>query len=63
MTERHTRVICDSRTVVLKIKGKDSSVYLAVFIDLGKSGYEPESAKNVFKNRYGECDPSGIFSF
>jgi hypothetical protein len=26
-----------------------------VFIDFGKSGYEPENAKNVFKNKYGDC--------
>ncbi len=26
-----------------------------VFIDLGKSGYEPESAKKVFENKYGDC--------
>ena len=26
-----------------------------VFIDLGKSGYEPENAKQVFENKYGDC--------
>jgi len=26
-----------------------------VFIDLGKSGYEPENAKKVFENKYGDC--------
>jgi len=26
-----------------------------VFIDLGKSGYEPEDAKKVFENKYGDC--------
>jgi len=26
-----------------------------VFIDFGKSGYEPDNAKNVFKNKYGDC--------
>jgi transglutaminase-like putative cysteine protease len=33
-----------------------------VFIDLGKSGYEPESAKKVFENKYGDCkDKSTLF--
>ena len=26
-----------------------------VFIDLGKSGYEPDNAKKVFENKYGDC--------
>jgi hypothetical protein len=26
-----------------------------VFIDLGKPGYEPENAKKVFENKYGDC--------
>jgi transglutaminase-like putative cysteine protease len=26
-----------------------------VFIDLGKSGYEPENAQKVFENKYGDC--------
>lgn len=26
-----------------------------IYIDLGKSGYEPESAQNVFENKYGDC--------
>jgi len=26
-----------------------------VFIDFGKSGYEPENAKKVFENKYGDC--------
>jgi hypothetical protein len=26
-----------------------------VSLDLGKSGYEPESAKKVFENKYGDC--------